>query len=283
METPLESTSNMPKLPNEDNIVSDKIKINSEEEILEIALKVNKIHGIISKHDYQFRLCLVGDSFVGKTSMLKRYYDKHFNDDYTSTIGCDFKVITLEADYKIIKLQIWDTAGQERFKAISINYFRSAHGFIFVFDITKRETFENVENWINTAFSTNKNNIFNILIGNKRDLIDSEFTNNQYINFNLNPEEEGNGGGMSKEDSMKYNNQREVSQKEAIDLAVRYGMSYMETSAKENINVDEVFHYLTFQLSKKQAFIESNVKHDDDNMSVGTDLDYHLKKKNCCS
>lgn len=244
--TPLENT-----YINNDDVIMTKQTDLKENDIINIADKVSKVQGFISRHNYQFRICLIGDSNVGKTSLLKRYYDKSFSQDYVSTIGCDFKVITLNADGKVIKLQIWDTAGQERFKAISINYFRSAHGFIFVFDISKRETFNNVENWVNTAFGINKNNLCNILIGNKRDL-----------------------------DSF---NKRQVSQEEAIILAKSYNMAYLETSAKEDLNVETMFHYLTFQLSEK--YLSGNVfikdLDEEDYNSKANNLDLHMKKKNC--
>jgi len=223
----------------------------SSQDIIKTSLKVSKLQGYIAKTHYQFRICLIGDSFVGKTSLMKRYYEQNFNEDYLNTVGCDFKVVSLEVDMKAIKLQIWDTAGQERFKAISVNYFRSAHGFIFVFDITKKESLVNIENWINTAFGSNKNNLYNILIGNKSDLSSS----------------------------------REVSQEEAVEFAMKYEMPYLETSAKENENVDVMFHYLAYMLMDKYNKDPGNSKDgrdfDDENLD-GIDLKAE-KKKGCCS
>ena len=186
---------------------------NYYENVFKQCEKVNKVNGYIPKHDLQFRICLIGDSFVGKTSLLRRYYDRRFSEDYISTIGCDFKVITLEIDNKIIKLQLWDTAGQERFKAISVNYYRSAHAFMFVFDIGNKETFLNLNNWINLAFSNNKTNFKNILIGNKCDIVN-----------------------------------REVTIEEGIELAKMYNMMYLETSASSDVMVNEAFNFLAYEL-----------------------------------
>ena len=226
------------------------------ENILNECSKVSKVQGYIPKHDLQFRICLIGDSFVGKTSLLRRYYDRRYTEDYISTIGCDFKVVTLEVNNKIVKLQLWDTAGQERFKAISINYYRSAHAFMFVFDLGNKDSFLNLNNWINLAFSNNKSNFKNILIGNKSDV-----TN------------------------------REVRSEEAIELAKMYNMVYIETSASSDIMVNEAFNYLASELSNncndlkdtKGIVIDSDVLNGGSSVNINNeDIIYDLKKKEKC-
>ena len=91
-----------------------------------------------------YKIVLIGDSDVGKTSMLLRFSDNIFCNN-PCTVGIDFKIKTLKVDNHIIKMQIWDTAGQERFKSITKNYLRNAHCCIAVYDITRMESFINVE------------------------------------------------------------------------------------------------------------------------------------------
>ena len=144
--------------------------MNNEKEEEIVYPKLQRLNEFQTSHTYIFRICLLGDSSVGKTSLLTRYSEGKIIEKYNSTIGVDFKVVTLKLNDVISKVHIWDTAGQERFKSIAINYFRNSHGFIFVYDISNRESFENLNNWIELAFSNNQNSIINFLIGNKSDL-----------------------------------------------------------------------------------------------------------------
>merc|ERR1712006_60493 len=99
-----------------------------------------------AEYDYLFKLLLIGDSGVGKSCLLLRFADDTYTESYISTIGVDFKIRTINLDGKCVKLQIWDTAGQERFRTITSSYYRGAHGIIVVYDVTDRETFNNVKN-----------------------------------------------------------------------------------------------------------------------------------------
>lgn len=101
---------------------------------------------------------MIGDSGTGKTSLLLRFADNIFNPDHRITIGVDFKIKTLKVDNKLIKLQIWDTAGQERFRSVSQAYFRNSDACLAVYDVTKRGTFESLENQIENflAYSVDK-------------------------------------------------------------------------------------------------------------------------------
>ncbi|TNV84127.1 hypothetical protein FGO68_gene14490 [Halteria grandinella] len=101
------------------------------------------------EYDYLFKVLLIGNSGVGKSSLLLRFADDVFTDNFMPTIGVDFKIRTIEVDGKTIKLQIWDTAGQERFKTITSSYYKGAHGIIVTYDITDRESFSAIENWMN--------------------------------------------------------------------------------------------------------------------------------------
>ena len=188
---------------------------NNEEEKDENSYpKIIRLKEFQANHKYIFRICLLGDSFVGKTSMLTRYSDGEIQTKYNSTIGVDFKVITLQLDNIITKVHIWDTAGQERFKSIAVNYFKSSHGFIFVYDITNKDSFDNINNWIDLAFQNNQNSVVNFLIGNKSDL----------------------------------ENDRKISIEEGKNFAEEKKFIFLETSAKDNININKVFEFFTYKL-----------------------------------
>ena len=112
---------------------------------------------------YLFKILLIGNSGVGKSSLLLRFADDTFTDNFMPTIGVDFKIRTLEVDGKTIKLQIWDTAGQERFKTITSSYYKGAHGIIVVYDITDKESFKNIDTWMNEVEKHASDNVSRIL------------------------------------------------------------------------------------------------------------------------
>jgi Ras-related protein Rab-1A len=179
------------------------------------------------RHDYIFRVCLIGDSNVGKTSLLTRFCDSSYKENYNNTIGVDFRVISLKYKDIIVKIHIWDTAGQEKYKSVAVNYFRSTHGFMFIYDITDENSFSNIENWINLAFNNSSNHLINFLVGNKSDL-----------------EEE-----------------RQVTKKEAEEFAKSKDLFFFETSAKNNDNVEKVFQFYTYKLIR--YFKKRNMVSDD--------------------
>lgn len=122
--------------------------------------------------DALYKIVLIGESNTGKTSMLVRFADSIFNNDYLCTIGVDFKIKTLQIDKKIIKMQIWDTAGQERFRSISHAYYRNSHGCIAIYDITNRASFDSIEEQIQSFISYSAQDVARniILVGNKTDI-----------------------------------------------------------------------------------------------------------------
>jgi small GTP-binding protein len=196
--------------------VQETVDKDSQQEYIPEELSLMKrVSEYIAKHDYMFRICIVGDANVGKTSLLTRYCDNVFKETYNNTIGVDFRVVTLKFQDSYTKVHIWDTAGQERFKSISVNYFRSTHGFIFLYDVSNRASFLNLNSWIELAFNTNKSSVVNFLIGNKTDL-----------------------------------ENREVSQEEGKELAARWKFNFLETSAKKNENVEVAFKFFAFKLIK---------------------------------
>ncbi|CAN6475599.1 unnamed protein product [Victoria cruziana] len=132
-----------------------------------------------NEYDYLFKLLLIGDSSVGKSCLLLRFADDSYVDSYISTIGVDFKIRTMELDGKTIKLQIWDTAGQERFRTITSSYYRGAHGIIIVYDVTEKESFNNVKQWLNEIDRYASDTVCKLLVGNKCDLVNEKVIETQ--------------------------------------------------------------------------------------------------------
>ncbi|XP_072313774.1 ras-related protein Rab-15-like isoform X1 [Eucyclogobius newberryi] len=163
--------------------------------------------GMAKQYDVLFRLLMLGDSGVGKTSMLRRFTDSEFESSYISTIGVDFKMKTLEIDGVKVRVQIWDTAGQERYKTITKQYYRRAQGIIFVYDITDESTFQHISKWVGDVDEFTPNQVQRVLVGNKSD-------------------EQPN---------------RQVSLELGVKLANSYGMDFFETSASSNRNINESF------------------------------------------
>ncbi|XP_029428670.1 ras-related protein Rab-18-like isoform X6 [Rhinatrema bivittatum] len=116
------------------------------------------------------KLLLIGESGVGKSSLLLRFTDDHFDPQLGSTIGVDFKVKKLEVDGNPVKLAIWDTAGQERFRTLTPSYYRGAQGVILVYDVTRKDTLQRLMTWLSEleTYST-KSNLVKMLVGNKID------------------------------------------------------------------------------------------------------------------
>lgn len=152
---------------------------------------------------------LVGDSGVGKSSLLKRYTEGEFSCGYSSTIGVDFRTVSFNHDKnKFTKLQIWDTAGQERFRTITTSYYRGTNCIILVFDVTNVESFLHIKNWCSEANQYKQPDVPFYLIGNKYD--EPEHTH-------------------------------QVSNKLIEDLAKEVGCQFIKTSAKSNKNINEAF------------------------------------------
>lgn len=115
-------------------------------------------------------MVLIGDSGVGKSNLLSRFTRNEFNLDSKSTIGVEFATRSIQVDSKTIKAQIWDTAGQERYRAITSAYYRGAVGALLVYDISKHQTYENVQRWLKELRDHADANIVIMLVGNKSDL-----------------------------------------------------------------------------------------------------------------
>ncbi|KAJ9458201.1 Ras-like GTP-binding protein YPT1 [Diplonema papillatum] len=161
-------------------------------------------------YDLLMKTVIIGDSGVGKSSLLYRYSDNDWSPIYVATIGVDFKMDMFETQGKIVKLQMWDTAGQERFKTICAAYYRGAHSVMLVYDVTNRETFDNVKKWMAEVEHYARPNLPMILVGNKCDRVSD----------------------------------RVVSADEADIFAEKHGMEHVEVSAKSAANVHEAFRKL---------------------------------------
>jgi len=174
--------------------------------------------GAESEYDYLFKLLLIGDSGVGKSSLLLRFSDDSYETNYNSTIGVDFKIRTIDLEGKQVKLQIWDTAGQERLRTITSSYYRGAHGIIIVYDVTDSESFDSVKNWLAEIDKNATRGVQKLLVGNKSDLAPKK--------------------------AVDYNTAKE--------FADEMGMPMLETSAKNSQNVEAAFLKMTSAIKAAQ-------------------------------
>mmetsp|Transcript_9656 Transcript_9656/g.33217 ORF Transcript_9656/g.33217 Transcript_9656/m.33217 type:complete len:198 (-) Transcript_9656:81-674(-) len=163
------------------------------------------------------RILMIGDSSVGKTSLVVRYDEDTFSTKYMTTIGVDYRDKFVTIDDQNVKLQIWDTAGQEQFRTITRSYFRGAQGIVLVYDITDRGTFNSVRSWMAQINEHADGQVNKILVGNKCD----------------------------------NSSARKVSADEGRKLADEYGVRFIETSAKQNVNVTEAFRAIAQQVTSR--------------------------------
>ncbi|VDD76180.1 unnamed protein product [Mesocestoides corti] len=169
--------------------------------------------------DYMFKLLIIGNSSVGKTSFLVRYAEDSFTSAFVSTVGIDFKVKTVFRQDKRVKLQIWDTAGQERYRTITTAYYRGALGFILMYDITNEDSFNAVRDWVTQIKTYSWDNAQVVLVGNKSDLA----------------------------------SERQITTERGRALADTLGLNFFETSAKDNVNVKAVFDLMVDIILQKMA------------------------------
>ena len=214
--------------------------------------------GSINFH-YLFKYIIIGDSAVGKSNLLLQYCHNKFNDDYQATIGVEFGAKNLTVNNKIYRVQIWDTAGQENFRSITRAYYKNSVCALVVYDITNKDTFNNVQTWIEDCKNQSPKTIFMVLVGNKNDLEDK----------------------------------RQVKYEEGMELANKNGMMFFETSAKSGFNVEEIFNSSAkaiaqkiddgfYELSNDSCGIKMGI-----NVSVGNNVSLgegSKKKSNgCCN
>nr|XP_032642067.1 ras-related protein Rab-18 [Chelonoidis abingdonii] len=135
-------------------------------------------------HTDHVEILIIGESGVGKSSLLLRFTDDTFDPELAATIGVDFKVKTISVDGNKAKLAIWDTAGQERFRTLTPSYYRGAQGVILVYDVTRRDTFVKLDNWLNELETyCTRNDIVKMLVGNKIDKENRAVDRNEGLKF----------------------------------------------------------------------------------------------------
>jgi Ras-related protein Rab-6A len=191
-------------------------KIKRQTEVDKLRHKMEQYQKVPLSPSYVYKLSLIGDGGVGKTSMVQRYVHGIFKADYKATIGtfiskkeCQFDELNTS-----VRFMIWDLAGQSQFQRLWPDYLTDSRAGIIVYDITNRESFQNVKKWFNIITEVAFENIVLILVGNKVDLTET----------------------------------REISTEEGMELAKSLGVYYMETSAKTNENIDDVFEWVALQI-----------------------------------
>ena len=200
-------------------------------------------------YEFIFKVLLLGNSNVGKSSLFLRFVDDIWNDTFVPTIGVDFKIKTFDIDEKRIKMQIWDTAGQERFKNIIASYYRGAHGILLIYDVTDKDSFKNLSNWLIEIEKNSSKNVLKVLIGNKTDLEEK----------------------------------RVISYNQAKEFADSYGLKYIETSAKKNLNVNEAFATLGRELMVASEDKRIVKQKQNKKISVAKMEDLNIqKRRGCC-
>lgn len=172
------------------------------------------------------KILIIGESGVGKSSLLLRFTDDTFDPELAATIGVDFKVKTIAVDGNRAKLAIWDTAGQERFRTLTPSYYRGAQGVILVYDVTKRDSFTKLENWLSELETyCTRNDLVKMLVGNKID-----------------------------------KDNREVDRNEGLKFARKHSMLFIEASAKTRDGVQCAFEELVEKILQTPGLWESSVQ-----------------------
>eukprot|EP01102_Stenamoeba_stenopodia_P006739 TRINITY_DN1877_c0_g1_i3.p2 TRINITY_DN1877_c0_g1~~TRINITY_DN1877_c0_g1_i3.p2 ORF type:complete len:212 (+),score=44.94 TRINITY_DN1877_c0_g1_i3:427-1062(+) len=175
--------------------------------------------------DYFFKLLLLGDSGVGKSSLITRFVENSFIEVHNYSIGLDFKIKTIDVNGKSVRLQVWDTAGQERFRTITSSYYRGSRGIIVVYAVDDVASFEHIKDWLDEIFRYLREDEIEVLIvANKCDLHD-----------------------------------RKVDTKIARAYAEERHLNFYETSAKSAANVDRVFQDLTMKILSKKRDDDLNI------------------------
>ena len=198
-----------------------------------------------SKSDF-INIITLGESSVGKSSIINRYVENNFDYNFVSTLGVDFRKKNININGEDIRLKIWDTAGQEKFRSIQKQYYRNSDGILLVFDVTKFETFNVLEEWINSIKNQTSNDIIVVLVGNKIDL-----------------------------------NNKVISDDEIKNFANDNKFKYFLTSAATGKNINEVFDYIVKEIYN----IKSKKKKNDGNNNNNKNLKKNYikrKKKACC-
>ncbi len=189
------------------------------------------------RYDHIFKVIVIGDSSVGKSSLISRFVQDTFEFDHNTTLGVDMKYKIIQHQNKSIKIQLWDTAGQERYQSIVSNYYRNADGVIICFDLTAKDTYKHVLNWLDTVDKNIYRDHARILVGTKQDLT----------------------------------RKREVQFEDALLLANDHQMDYIEISSKLNRSArieNELFYKLCNKMLYLAEMNKQSIKLTDSNTSV---------------
>ena len=167
--------------------------------------------------NYLLKYIIIGDSSVGKSSIMVKYIHGGFDEEFKTTIGVEFGSKNIIIKEKIYRVQIWDTAGEETFRSITRSYYKNSVCAFVVYDVTNKNTFSNVKNWVDDCKKQTPKNVLMILVGNKIDLEDK----------------------------------REVSFEEGENFAKDNSMLFYETSAKNGDNIENIFYDSAENIAKK--------------------------------
>ena len=205
-----------------------------------------------SLDDISLKILILGDSSVGKTTLLLKYVDGYFPTVYVATIGVEYKIKRININGIDISLQIWDTAGQERFRGITKNFMKGADGIIYVYDITKKSSFESLKNWIFQSEEATEG-FKKIIIGNKIDL----------------------------------ENERQITKESLNKFCQSRNIKGMEVSAKNDVNVSECFETLAkliIEGKSKEQLIErySEARRSRGKSVISKSSHKSKNKKKCC-
>ena len=195
------------------------------------------------KRPLEVKIITLGDSHVGKSSLIFKFIEDKFSSSYMSTVGFDLKFKTIKINNEEIKVMIFDTAGQERFRSLASNYIRKANGILLVYDISDKNTFLNIENWMTNIKEESSDTIPIILIGNKCDL----------------------------------DEQRKIQKEEGEQFANNNNLKFFETSCKDGDNVENCFIELTKQIIERKKEKQFNP-----NTQKLVNIKDKKKEKDCC-
>ena len=203
------------------------------------------------EYEMMIKVILIGDSGVGKTNIMSKFLKNQFMENSKATVGVEFGSKLFDHQGHKIKAQIWDTAGQEKYKAITAAYYKGSKGALVVYDITRKDTFANVERWVNDLKATGDPKITIILLGNKSDLDDK----------------------------------RQVSKEQGEEKAKSFGCAFLETSAFSGDNIDKAFDIMVKEIYEKyssdvngEGELDCGAKGEDLKLEKATDK----QKKKCC-
>lgn len=208
-----------------------------------------KNESISSEHSV--KVLLVGNSSVGKTSIMLRYLDNFFVENFLPTVGIDFKTKLVGHNGKNIKVNLWDTAGQEKFRTLTTSYYKGANAVLFVFDITERDSFFQLKEWMMETKKHVGNDFVGIIVGNKLDL---DF-------------------------------KRVVKTDELLYLAEDVQMPAFEVSAKSGANINELFETLVDLVmteQMKEPHLSSAINLEDKSRKSKNKTPLKKKFKKCC-